>query len=242
MNLDYKNIIDDASQPYLALILFGSYSRGDNSEFSDIDILQITLEKPLLPTYSKGKKNYSVYSLSDLIELGRKSSLFVLHIISEGTPISDSNKAIEILTKNFIYPISYDHFRIEINLASKFLSNTEIEYNLDRKGNYRLLIFLLRSLIYSRLFDLQKMTFSIDKAISILNDNKLAIIKKYKEYSKGLSFESFLETKSILRRYLNTSEPEGSREKIMQEFNANNSEMYFVITHFLEQAKQDYYS
>ena len=73
-----------------AVFLYGSYARGDADEFSDVDILAISPDKPdhdeiltLLSVSQPGPLNISHYTWTEFESMGSYGSLFLHHISVE---------------------------------------------------------------------------------------------------------------------------------------------------------------
>jgi hypothetical protein len=78
----------------LAVLLYGSYARGDADEISDVDVLVVgraalgTAEiAGLLPASCEGPLHVSHYTWPELVAMSEYGSLFLHHIASEARPI-----------------------------------------------------------------------------------------------------------------------------------------------------------
>lgn len=74
---------------YLAIILYGSHARGDNRMKSDVDLLAITAKGKIEKNKPKRGVSLHEYPLDFLKEKSESGDLFLLHIVSEGLPLSD---------------------------------------------------------------------------------------------------------------------------------------------------------
>lgn len=185
----------------LALILFGSYSRGDFDSQSDIDVLEVTIEieKP----YSSNEINFSTYSLEQLMAMAKEGNLFILHIISDGKVISGDKKILDILKTTYKKQENYKTFRNEIILTSNVLDLTEEQYNLNPKGYYGLLCYLFRSYLYSDMYDEDCLTFSIKEISKRYKDNQILEVFQLK-HKKNVTYSEFMFCKNVFQKYTKT--------------------------------------
>jgi len=91
----------------LALLLFGSRARGDQSINSDIDLLAVTEnESPTVTGPAKARLYH--YSPSWLDAKAFDGDLFIWHLISEALPIYDPTDRLGALSKQFRFRSNYD--------------------------------------------------------------------------------------------------------------------------------------
>lgn len=91
----------------LALLLFGSRARGDQSNDSDIDLLAVTEnESPTVTGPPKASLYH--YSPSWLEAKAFDGDLFVWHLVSEALPIYDPTDRLGVLNKKFRFKSNYD--------------------------------------------------------------------------------------------------------------------------------------
>src|ERR1035437_5745873 len=112
------------------LLLFGSYSRGDNTFESDIDLLSVS--NGYTKRVSVGKINLISYNAEKLTSISTSGSLFVYHLINEGKILADEDNVFKnILYDSFKLRESYSEDRqFAFNLANKI-------YNIyDKIKNY----------------------------------------------------------------------------------------------------------
>ncbi len=193
-----KNIPKYAKHNNLALILFGSYSRGDYDLTSDIDVLEVTqrVEKP----YSNGEINFSTYSLEQLRKMASEGNLFILHLILEGKLISGDTNLLKIIERSFIKRKSYESFRTEIVLTARLLDVTEEQFSINSKGYYGLLCYLFRSYLYSMMYDEGSLKFSIKEISKKYNDSNISEVFS-KKHQKTITFSEFIFCKSVFQKY-----------------------------------------
>jgi len=70
----------------ISLVVFGSYARGDDDTFSDLDLLGIVRDDKKFSTPFRDI-NLSIYSLGQLRDLMKAGDLFALHLKEEGMPL-----------------------------------------------------------------------------------------------------------------------------------------------------------
>jgi Polymerase beta, Nucleotidyltransferase len=113
-----------------ALVLYGSIARGDNEKDSDIDMFAISTEQSYRMIV-KNKINIAKYPYGLAQERAMRGDLFILHIITEGKIIYDSEGNFSTITSHFQYKDSYKNEIIsatEIGLALFSLSSTIDNY------------------------------------------------------------------------------------------------------------------
>lgn len=235
-----NEIKNSAKHKYSALVLFGSYSRGDFDISSDIDVLEVTKEKE--KPYSKAKINFSTYSLDQLKSMASEGNLFVLHIILEGKVVVGDFNILEILKDNFQKPKSYNGFREEIIFTAKLLDVTEQKFEANSKGYYGLLCYLFRSYLYAMMIDDGRIDFSIKKISANYKDQDVSKVFNLK-YNTKITFSEYLYCKTIFQKYANTEFKNHLVDpvellKVLQE----SSRFGFNIAlHFLEDLVQEIY-
>lgn len=90
----------------LALALYGSRARGDDTRSSDIDLLLVTDDER--PGHSqKGSISMSSYSLRALKERACEGDLFLYHLVFEGRPLYDPDNHFSGLRTTFRLKRSY---------------------------------------------------------------------------------------------------------------------------------------
>lgn len=186
---------------YISIVLFGSYSRGDQNEFSDIDVLHVTIIKS--KPYTKNNVNYSTYTLDQLTEMAQKGDLFILHIIKEGRILFGSNNVLDYLSNQFIQPKSYDDYRTKLINCAGLLSVNNQEFDKRAIEYYRLLSFLFRSYLYSLMLDSGKVCFSLVDVSKYFNDIRLIKVFSYKKYT-SIDYSDFVFCKLIYEEYSKT--------------------------------------
>lgn len=197
-----------------ATMLFGSYARGDHNVTSDIDVLQVTDQR--IKPYRVGKINISPYSAAAIMDMGRRGSLFVLHLKLDGVILADPYKILSRALDFYTPPLNYKWFFSELREAANILDVTQSIYESKWQPLHRSAIYLLRSACFARCAELGIPTFSMENA-SIILKNPL-ILKRYllKDSSRP-EFNRFISLVDLIEETLNTEikNPFGSIEGIM---------------------------
>jgi len=194
---------------YIALFLFGSYCRGDQKKYSDIDVIQV-VEKHM-PSYEVDKICFSVYTVSQLEKMAKRGSLFILHLINEAQTIKDDINVLEKISKCFITQQDYNWYRKELKISSKLLDIDENFYKKYYLKLNKLSCFILRSYLYSIVYeDLHnEISFSIDELENYFNDLDIGFALSIRDQKKA-NFSHFLIVRKIIEKYI--------KEKIINEF------------------------
>lgn len=98
----------------LALALYGSRARGDNSEQSDVDLFAITDEHEYRMMVN-GKINVACYPFPLALERAAEGDLFILHICSEAKELYQSFGELNELKSTFCYK---ENYFLEVSRAS----------------------------------------------------------------------------------------------------------------------------
>lgn len=229
-----------AKHDNIALILFGSYSRGDYNSSSDIDILEVTklTKKP----YSVGKINFSTYTLLQLKKMANEGNLFILHIILEGQTISGNSEILNDVKHEFKKQKSYENYRNEILAASKLLDLTEKQFKSNTKGYYGLLCYLFRSYLYSTLIDQGYLKFSIQKISKRYEDKDISTVFSLKHKEK-ITYSEFLFCKSVFQKYAKTkfTNQYGNSVNMLQNLKESSQFAFSIALHFLKNLAGELY-
>ncbi len=200
--------------PADGLVLFGSCARGDNTELSDIDILQVA-ETPAGP-YHTGPLSVSRYTLPQLLRLARRGSLFAWHLASEAQALDNGGHvALAELQAAFIRPSSFGPLRAELSNASRLLDITHENYATLRERADGLVYFLARTFAYSIAAELDlTMTFSMPTVLSRIGNRQLSELLNTRHTT---NWQAFLQRRSVLAEILQAdiSNPYGSPEALI---------------------------
>src|SRR4051812_48262963 len=98
----------------IGLVLYGSRSRGDHDEHSDVDLLALT-RGDTAPAAASGRLRLSRYPLDHVIARARAGDLFAWHLVCEGRVLYEREPAFARVVRAFRLRADYSR---EIALAS----------------------------------------------------------------------------------------------------------------------------
>ncbi len=156
---ELSNIRQHIRGPYRALMLFGSYARGDQSPTSDIDILQVADAGGR--SYRTGKVAVAVYSLARLREMAREGSLFILHLICDGKILDDPYECFRPAFAEYVRPSNYLRLRSELSIALKLLDVTDAFYADHARELNQVASFIFRTVVYAKQAEVGRPCFSL---------------------------------------------------------------------------------
>lgn len=194
---------------YIALLLFGSYSRGDQKPYSDIDVIQV-VDKHML-SYGVDRICFSVYTINQLEKMAKKGSLFILHLINEAQTIDDNVNVLGKISKCFVPQRNYSWYRKELKTSSKLLDIDRDFYMRCYLKLNKLSCYILRSYLYSIVYENlhNKISFSIDKLEYYFNDSDIGVALSLRN-QRDADYSHFLTAKKVIERYI--------KERINNEF------------------------
>ncbi|QSQ25243.1 nucleotidyltransferase domain-containing protein [Pyxidicoccus parkwayensis] len=199
---------------YIALLLFGSYARGDPQADSDVDVLQVV--RTQRPSYRDGAFNFSVYTKDHLLTMAGRGSLFVHHILKESVPISDLEGIVEELKLHFRAPSTYASFRADVCKTAALLDVDDTTYRLRWSGLHSLADNLLRSLVYSLAHDRGETGFSLPKVAAHLEDGRIIKVHKIRS-NYGPNPAAYRQARDLIAEYCGAESrnPFGSIEALI---------------------------
>ncbi|HGY1009366.1 TPA: nucleotidyltransferase domain-containing protein [Aeromonas salmonicida] len=147
----------------LSLSIYGSRSRGDYSESSDIDLFAIT-DNDHYKMIVNGITNMACYPTSLALQRASEGDLFILHLCKEAKEIYHSEFSLNQLKEAFKYKDSYNH---EIMCASD-LAWYLIDFNNEIRNplliNKRI-AWCVRTIIIAKSAESRKPVFSTKELI-----------------------------------------------------------------------------
>lgn len=115
-----------------AVFLYGSYARGDADEYSDIDILAISPDKPnhdeilsLLSVSQPGLLNISHYTWTEFESMGSYGSLFLHHIAVEAKVLLYEGDAKNRLSKVLDSLPAYQYANRDLNSFRSMIDDVQ---------------------------------------------------------------------------------------------------------------------
>ena len=196
---------------YLAVILYGSHARGDNRMKSDVDLLAITAKGKIEKNKPKRGVSLHEYPLDFLKERAASGDLFLLHMISEGIPLSDPLGLYEQLKDSFEFPVNYKKIKTEASailwFCKEFASNSN-EVKLKKR-----IVWAIRTLIIA---DAAENKIPIFSAKGLENYSEMRGLKKTIDNRNVVSTKVLLDTGRRVRKQYGQQ----IRPKCRNEFNS----------------------
>ncbi len=160
-----------------AIWLFGSASRSDTDEYSDVDVLQVGIGPR---RYFQGGMSISTYSLEELVRFAEGGSLFVGHLLLEAVPLYDPEELLLDLKASFRKPSSYDAYRIALKRCVPLL-DVKNDDCVDLGRITDIGYFILRSYLFSQEWDEGRSTFSILEIAKRRDCPELEILRRIRK-------------------------------------------------------------
>jgi predicted nucleotidyltransferase len=143
------------------VMVFGSHARGDATPASDVDVLELSERRPR--SYKMGSVSVARYKVNELRAMAEAGSLFVLHLVREGTIIRDPCGTLRQCLSHYVKPRSYDDFRRRLTELAQLLDVDHSGYQARWRRYHDLVVFVVRSALYSRFADAGQPVFSINE-------------------------------------------------------------------------------
>ena len=180
------------SEPSDSVILFGSYSRGDQNETSDIDILVVSRNRKA--TFYINNISVTTYTKEQLLKMANQGSLFICHIVNEGKAIHGEN-IIPSLIHNLKLPETYLTYRGTLRDCCQLLMVNRIDYKRLYRNLHLLKMYIVRSFVFSLIVDTKEINFSKKNVTTFipselyisLEDARNNPVCNYQNYNKNLS-------------------------------------------------------
>lgn len=177
-------------------LLYGSYARGDYESSSDIDILRITTRR-MHSQRIAGSASLHIYDIKDLLEMARRGSLFILHLVREAKPIIDPCGYLRDLSASFQRPASYtSEARLTVGSACALLDIDESLFETAAQPFMDATLFLCRTLLYAEHAD-RESSFSFSLRALAATDETASMICNIKRQSA--SYSDFLRVRQVVR-------------------------------------------
>jgi hypothetical protein len=163
-------VIPLAEPPYLALLLYGSYARGEQDESSDLDILQLTTVHTR--SYAHGKVNFTCYTSEQLFTLARQGALFARHLALEGVALFDPGRFLERLRSAYLPQSDYAQIYREVMDAIPLVAINEALFSKHPIQYCSTASYLLRTFVYAQAFERGSKTFSMKQIAGSTGDDR----------------------------------------------------------------------
>jgi predicted nucleotidyltransferase len=192
INKDVLELIKDYMEDIMGVYLVGSYSRNEQEEDSDIDILVISnsIKKEII----SGRYNISIYTLDSIEKTLKNNVLMILPRLLEAKVIF--NKSLLERLKN--QKINKESFKEFIDSSKRILKINKDLFNIDKKLDknniYSLILRLRGFFIISCLINRKpysKAGFKSYLEKHEINYSKLYLIYKAVKLNKPLKEESY---------------------------------------------------
>lgn len=129
----------------IAVILYGSYARGDYTDASDIDLLIV--EQAPRPTVASGKANLATYDLEQLDTA--RHTLFGTHLARDGIVLHDTDSVVTDRLNSFV-EIDLDRLWDRVQSLARLLTLPLEEQHARLDGFVRHARYVLRTGTYAR--------------------------------------------------------------------------------------------
>lgn len=170
---------------YSEVMLYGSMARGDDTPRSDIDLLALgSVQKSVL----RDNVSLTVYEPKQLRRMAETGSLFVLHLRLEGHILKDSKGILKDILEAWRSP-DIGRMRRGIAAACAILDSPEAQDNSRLESLTNVVIFLLRTVLYLRCFELGSPCFGTVPVAEVLADERiLTALRRDRATAQRLTF------------------------------------------------------
>lgn len=160
-----------SSPNVLATMLYGSYARGTADANSDIDVLQLVRRAPR--SFSRAQINVTQYLPVHIRRMAASGSLFVLHLLREGSVLCDEKGLLCEALAEYRAPTSYASLRAELLAAAASLDTSAEDFERYVLALARLGVYLVRTSAYMLCAEQGRAAFDAGAIASALCDPTL---------------------------------------------------------------------
>ena len=183
--------------PNECLILYGSHARGDFTAASDIDVLRVANARAFRENIEESITLHT-YTLDDLLVMARQGSLFVLHLLQEGSPLHDPMLVMAMLRAAFRKPESYlQAARERLGCAIRLLDVDDSLFATAPREFVATASFMCRSLLYAMHADRGAFSFSLRTLARRDDTASLLLAIKHTQ----TTYDNFLRARQATRAY-----------------------------------------
>jgi len=228
--LDIREKIMHTLKPYLkdivAVFIYGSYARHEETKESDIDVAVITKDRPLLIKIKQPKLDITAFQLDKFIKIIRKHPVMYYQIVQEAEPLINTYILDEL--KNI--KVSNENFKKYIDETKKHIESNKELLEIDKLDNKYIKSY---SVIYSTILRLR----GIFITTCVLNKKKFSN-KGFEEWltKKGTTNKEFMlyystyravrDNKSAKNIKIKISDVEKLLEILIKETNSIEAKLY----------------
>lgn len=189
-----------------ALLLYGSYARGDANVDSDLDL--VVFDYSSMHPSGSGDVNISVRYLDSFAS--ESGTLFGYHLKRDGVIVFDpSGRLADALTQ--IAPPAPGSVAQKIVRLSSVLDVTDADFREYSQGIVQVARYLLRSALYAEALDAGDPCFSVREIATRKGDADLAwLLSSHVQFPKGDLERLFVEIKNRLEIVVGELRPNGS--------------------------------
>lgn len=199
--VDHSWLLEMVQSRSTAVMLYGSYARGDSTPSSDIDLLQ--LSESGIGHDSVGRVSITTYSPAQLRSMCEVGSLFALHLVSEGVVLRDPSGMLGATLAAYQAPSSYAPLRGEVKLVAQVLDASDGEIAANPAGFARLALYLVRTAaILNHIESTGSPCFAIPELASSLRQPQLIEVFSGREDSESLNADRLRLARSHLEKLL----------------------------------------
>ena len=182
------------------LMLFGSVARGDDTDESDIDILQL-VSTNLGPRTTCGNFVFSNYATQQLRRMFCSGNLFALHLLHDGVILSDPYGELQDCLDSYTPPNGYTKVLEELGWTAKFLAVDCDTFEMYSTNLVALGIYILRTKLFVDCAKSGRPSFSVPDISRRFADPRIQVVYNLGKKS-SVSFLEFEELKAVIEKYL----------------------------------------
>ncbi|WP_157931557.1 nucleotidyltransferase domain-containing protein [Mycobacteroides abscessus] len=147
-----EQLVDEIEQalvgPHLAVMVYGSQARGSADAGSDVDVLVVVERSP--GSYSVGRVAVTAYTPAHLHAMAQCSSLFVLHLKSEGVVLEDEHGILARALSAYVPMEDFAAHWSSLRDAASVLNVSDGLFATHGQSIARLGLYVLRTALYLR--------------------------------------------------------------------------------------------
>jgi predicted nucleotidyltransferase len=203
---DVSELVESYCRPdAMSLMLYGSYARGDQTDSSDIDVIQTIPRNP--GSTNVGNLSISSYLLEQVRTFVESQSLFAWHLKSEGIILIDPGDQLKIILESHpgVDPVLTCGRVLRLTAV---LDVSPDEYSEFYRGLDRISIYLVRTVTYALAIGSGTSTFSLRGACQSLDGtgSLFQLCLNMRLATSVANWEIFVERRNFLHQLLGSLE------------------------------------